>query len=135
MFRNKTDPDIVLKIESIRKRMLSDRRLIAMTDYGAGSERNRSKTRKVSEIARKSPVPSKYGILLSSLAAEFGGSHIIELGTSFGISTMYMAAGCPGAVISTIEGSLAVSAVAEENFMLSGFSNIRVFTGTFICNE
>ena len=41
-------------------------------DLGAGSVRMKTSLRKVSEIARYSPVPEKYGILLSNLAAEFG---------------------------------------------------------------
>ena len=48
----------------------------------------------MSEIARNSPVPEKYGRLLANMAAEFGKPLIVEFGTSFGISTMYMASSC-----------------------------------------
>ena len=71
----------------------------------------------MSEIARYSPVPEKYGILLSNFASEFGKHLIIELGTSFGISTMYMAASCPEAVVYTIEGCPETAAIAEQNFV------------------
>jgi predicted O-methyltransferase YrrM len=118
-------------VETVRKRLLTDHRSITITDLGAGSERNKSTSRKVSEIAKRSPVPGKYGALLSNMAAEFGGSHIIELGTSFGISTMYMAAACPGTIVSTIEGSSDIAGIALENFREAGMQNINVYKGSF----
>jgi predicted O-methyltransferase YrrM len=130
-FRNKIDPDIVSIVETTRKRMLSDHRSIKIVDLGAGGKRNKTILRQVSDIARKSPVPSKYGAFLSNMAADFGGTHIIELGTSFGISTMYLAAACPDTTVSTIEGSPSVAAIAKENFQTAGLKNIRVYTGSF----
>ena len=54
--------------------MLSDKRIILVNDLGSGSESLNTKTRKVSDIARYSPVTAKYGRLLSNMAAEFGES-------------------------------------------------------------
>jgi predicted O-methyltransferase YrrM len=118
-------------VETARKRLLSDKRDIEIFDLGAGSERSKSKTRKVSEIARKSPVPEKYGVLLSNMASKFGGSHIIELGTSTGISTMYMAGSCQGTTVSTIEGCRSLSGVASENFLRAGIQNVNLYIGSF----
>jgi predicted O-methyltransferase YrrM len=131
IFRNKIDPRIVNIAETTRKRLLSDKRNIEIFDMGAGSLRKISKTGKVSEIVRKSSVPVKYGVLLSNMAAEFGGSHIIELGTSTGISTMYMAASSPGTKVSTIEGCKSLAAVAGENLLRAGIQNVVVCTGSF----
>jgi predicted O-methyltransferase YrrM len=85
----------------------------------------------VSDIARYSPVPLKYGVLLSNLAAEFGKPLIIEFGTSFGISTMYMAAACTDAVVYTMEGCPAIADIALQNFNLAGLTNIKILTGSF----
>jgi predicted O-methyltransferase YrrM len=131
IFRNKIDPCIVNMVETTRKRLLSDKRPLDIIDLGAGSERSKSTTRKVSEIVRKSSVPAKYGVLLSNMAAEFGGSHIIELGTSTGISTMYLAASSRGTTVSTIEGCRSLAGVAGENFLKAGIQNINVCTGSF----
>jgi predicted O-methyltransferase YrrM len=131
VFRNKTDHDIVCCIRKIRKRLISDRRSINVKDLGAGSEKLNTNIRKVSDIARYSPVPAKYGTLLSNLASEFGKPLIIELGTSFGISTMYMAASCPDAVVYTIEGSQEISDIADKNFKTAGLTNIQLLTGSF----
>ncbi|MCX6334626.1 MAG: class I SAM-dependent methyltransferase [Bacteroidia bacterium] len=131
VFRNKIDPHIVFTIESIRRKNLSDNRTIDVLDLGAGSSRMKDNSRKVSDIARYSSVPGKYGILLASMAAEFGKQTIVEFGTSLGISTMYLASGCPEAVVYTMEGCPETAHIARENFRESGLENIRLMNGSF----
>jgi predicted O-methyltransferase YrrM len=131
IFRNKIDPAIVLTIENIRKKNLSDKRTINVLDLGAGSSRMKTNTRRVSEIARYSSVPPKYGILLSNMAAEFGKPEVVEFGTSMGISTMYLAAGCPEAVVYTMEGCPETAGIAQKNFSEAGLSNIKLLQGSF----
>jgi predicted O-methyltransferase YrrM len=131
VFRNKTTNDIVLKIENIRKRCLSSEKIIRIADLGAGSLKMKGDLRKVSDIARYSAVPKKYGVLLSALAAEFGKPAVIELGTSLGISTMYLASGSPGIVVYTIDACPETSGLAKENFTEAGFENIRILNGSF----
>jgi predicted O-methyltransferase YrrM len=131
IFRNKIDTDIVCTIEKIRRRLITDKRSIVITDLGTGSEKFKTNKRKVSDIARNSAVPRKYGYLLSNMAREFGNQFIVEFGTSFGISTMYMAAACPEAIINTMEGCPELSELARSNFKDAGLKNINVFTGSF----
>jgi predicted O-methyltransferase YrrM len=131
VFRNKTGNDIVLKIENIRKRCLSSGRIIKVLDLGAGSVNMKRDLRKVSDIARYSAVPKRYGILLSALAAEFGKPAIIEFGTSLGISTMYLASACPGSIVYTMEACTETSGIARENFKEAGLDNIHVMNGSF----
>ncbi|HPR12872.1 MAG TPA: class I SAM-dependent methyltransferase [Bacteroidales bacterium] len=131
VFRNKTVTQVVLTIEQIRKKNRSDSRTIDVLDLGAGSSKMKSNRRKVSDIAKYSPVPRKYGILLASMAGEFGPPAILELGTSLGISTLYLASGCPDSVVYTMEGCPQTSKIALENFSLSGFENIKLLTGSF----
>jgi len=131
VFRNKIDPAIVLTIENIRKKNLSDKRTIDVLDLGAGSSRMKTNTRRVSEIARYSSVPPKYGILLSNMAAEFGKPVVVEFGTSIGISTMYLAAGCPETLVYTMEGCPETAGIAQKNFSEAGLSNIKLLQGSF----
>jgi predicted O-methyltransferase YrrM len=131
VFRNKTDEKIVSEIERIRKKMLSDHRSVVVTDYGSGSVKGITNTKKVSAIAKKSSVSKKYGIFLSGMAAEFSGTEVIELGTSLGISTMYLASGCNEAAVRTMEGCQSLSQLARENFIEAGLTNITVTTGRF----
>jgi predicted O-methyltransferase YrrM len=131
VFRNKIDPGVVLTIESIRKRNISDVRTLNVLDLGAGSAKMKTSSRKVSDIARYTSVPCKYGVLLAGMAAEFGKPGIVEFGTSLGISTMYMASGCPEAVVYTMEGCPEISQLALENFTSAGLDNIRLLEGSF----
>jgi predicted O-methyltransferase YrrM len=131
IFRNKTGPDVVCSIEKIRRRLLADSRSITVNDLGGGSKKMKYSLRKVSDIARYSAVPRKYGILLSNMANAFGKPVIMEFGTSLGISTMYMAASCPESTVITMEGCTATSEIASDNFKEAGFKNIRLINGSF----
>ena len=130
LFRNKTDNHIVSSIEKIRKRLRSDHRYINVTDLGSGPVKHKNISRKVSDIIKYSAVSKKHGALLSSLAAEFGNQLIVEFGTSFGISTMYMAASTVATVF-TIEGCKETAEIARQNFKEAGLNNIKLFEGPF----
>jgi len=131
VFRNKTDAEIVFKVEQIRKKMIADKRIIQVHDLGSRSELTKEYQRRVSDIAKKSPVTRKYCRLLSNMAAEFGNPLIIELGTSLGISAMYLAASCKDSQLITIEGSPSTAAIAKQNFQEAGISNIKLIDGPF----
>jgi predicted O-methyltransferase YrrM len=131
VFRNKIDKRIVLPIEQIRRRMISDRRRILVQDMGSKSELSERTYRNVSDIAGKSPVSAKYGTLLANIAAEFGRQLIIEFGTSIGISTMYLAKACEDARVITMEGCSSIAEIAKQNFIDAGLNNITLLVGSF----
>ncbi len=131
VFRNKINAVVVFKIENIRKKLISGTDEIKVRDLGSGAGNNEIRIRRVKEIARYSPVTKKYGIFLARMASEFGGKYIVELGTSFGISTMYMAGASPDSVIYSVEGSQSIATIAAENFNDLQFNNIRLLNGSF----
>jgi predicted O-methyltransferase YrrM len=115
----------------MRMKMISDDRTIKINDLGAGSTMMKTNNRRVSDIVRNSSVSKKYGILLSNLASEFGQPYILELGTSLGISALYMAKASSEVKVRSIEGCTSTSAIASEYFSWSNVSNIDLFTGSF----
>lgn len=131
IFRNKTCPDVVNKIEEIRKKMKKSSLSLYVNDFGSGSRRIHSRLRKISDIANHSAVPARYGKLLYRMSENFGSTLIIEFGTSLGISTMYLAAGSPSSVLYTIEGCTATSEIAFNNFKETGLENIKILNGPF----
>jgi len=131
VFRKKTDHDIIYAIEKIRMKLINDKQRILVQDLGSGNNLYKTESRRISDIARYSPVTKKYGRLLSNLASEFGKPMIIELGTSFGISTMYMAASCNDTIIYTIEGCPGIAKIAKQNFDEAGLTNIKLIEGSF----
>src|SRR5438128_108546 len=74
-------------IESLRSRHLLDTRKINVTDFGTG---NRNRTERICDIAKKSLKPKKFGELLFRIVNKFNSGNILELGTSLGITTLYL---------------------------------------------
>lgn len=120
-----------ITIESIRRKLLKSKDVITVEDFGAGSKVFSSNTRKVKDIARYTLKSKKYGQLLFRLAKHFKPENILELGSSFGISTLYMAKGNYNAKVYTIEGCKEISMVAINNFTLAEAKNITLITGKF----
>lgn len=119
------------RIELIRDELKENNSTIQVIDLGAGSKSIKSKKRKISSIARKSVKREKYGHLLYMMVRYFKCNSILELGTSLGITTSYLATGHPKTKIITIEGSESIAAIAQENFKKLGLNNIELVLGNF----
>ena len=82
-------PKIVYnEIESVRTGLLSDNRVITVTDLGAGSHVNNNKQKKISDIARNALKPPKLAQLLYRLVADLQPRNMIELGTCLGTTSL-----------------------------------------------
>lgn len=131
VFRDKRKYYAFADIEKRRAELLSDTRVIEVTDLGAGSAGQRGAERRVSEIVRHAAKPPKYGRLLFRLAQYFAPATILELGTSLGLSTAYLASGAASAGVITLEGCPEIARIAQDNFELLGLGRIRLITGHF----
>ena len=118
-------------IEKKRRELLKEHSIIQFTDLGAGSKKATSSARKISTIAKNTSKAKKYGRFLAALANYLKSSSILELGTSVGISTMYMAEKNKKATITTIEGDTTIKKVAADNFNELGYKNIYSIEGNF----
>jgi len=114
-------------IEAKRKKLLHDKRVITVTDLGAGSLLNNNKQKQVSAIAENALKAPKLAQLLYRLAADMQPRNIIELGTCLGITTLYLHEAAPQAQLYTLEGCPQTAAVAAENFS----SDVNLVTGNF----
>jgi predicted O-methyltransferase YrrM len=119
------------KIEGAKDNLLVDHRMLQLTDLGAAPSSVKDGSRKVSSVAAKSVSDQKFGRLLFRLANFYRAHSIIELGTSLGISTSYLASADSRSRVTTMEGSPAVTAIAEETFLKLGLKNITSVTGNF----
>ncbi|HEX2534959.1 MAG TPA: class I SAM-dependent methyltransferase [Chitinophagaceae bacterium] len=118
-------------IEELRRSLLADQTLLPVEDHGAGSRAGAARNRSVKKLASVAVKPPKWGQLLYRLVRRYQPGTILELGTSLGVTTSYLAAGHPGAQVITVEGSPAIAARASENFRSLGLTNIQAVTGTF----
>jgi len=119
------------EIEELRNRLLDDKREIEIEDLGAGSRINAKKIRRLQQLARAAVKPKKYSQLLFRLGSHYKPHHIVELGTSLGITTSYLAAANPTSNIITIEGSSEIARIAGENFRQLQLNNIKQEVGNF----
>lgn len=115
------------QIEQLRRKLLASQKVIDVTDLGAG----RSGKRTVYEIAGRSAKSKKYCELLFRIVNHFKPGSILELGTSLGISTAYLASANPNAKVITIEGCPNTAAEAKKNFESLGLKNIESVVGNF----
>ena len=121
------------QIEAIRKDLLHRYRFIKKVDLGAraGDLPFSQRFVRVKDIARYSSVSQRKGEFLYHLTAYLKPRTIIELGTSFGISAMYMAEGYLNSHIYTIEGCPDTVEIASHNFNRVGLGNIEEICGNF----
>ena len=134
VLNDKTDYDEYEKVEGIRTALLTNDRKIPILDLGAGSTLLKGAERKVSQIAKRSLKSPKYAKLLFRIAKYYfgkGGPEMLELGTSLGITSSYLALANPSGILTTIEGSPEIAEIAHENFSALGITNIRPVVGNF----
>lgn len=118
-------------IEALRSSLLKDHSVITLNDFGAGSVAGSTSQRSISSITKRTAKSPKLGQLLFRISRYFKPEHILELGTSMGISTAYLASGNPSSDVVTAEGSDAVADVAARNFESLGLRNISIVKGNF----
>ena len=118
-------------IESIRAKLLLTDLTNKIEDHGAGSKVNASPQRKVKDIAKHTLKSPKYGQLLFRIVNRFKPAHILELGTSLGISTLYLATSNKKAKVTTVEGCPNTAKVAQVNFEKMRMKNIELVNATF----
>ena len=145
------------EIEEIRQEMLKDTRELEFVDYGSGgplstslSKGRSANMRRVCDIAKGSLARRKDAQLLARLVGWLGrplltspsrggigdeasedrkGLTIVELGTSLGVTTAYLAAMDSRNKVVTYEGCPAVAEVARANWEKLGMSNIACVVG------
>ena len=115
-FYDKTPYDEYKKLKTHRNKLLKSNELIEVTDFGAGSKIFTSNTRKVSQMVKMVGISKKRANLLFRISHYFKPTHILELGTSLGLSTYTLHLGNPSAKITTVEGCPNTQKIAIKNF-------------------
>jgi predicted O-methyltransferase YrrM len=118
-------------VEKLRRDMLNDQTVLIVQDFGAGSTVGHSNKRTVSSIARNAAKPAKYGQLLYRMIKKYDPNIILELGTSLGITTSYLASAKKSTAVISLEGSVEIANVARRNFEKQHLQNVAVVEGNF----
>ena len=120
-------PEKYMDIQKLKRALRSNQTLLEFTDYGKEGEKVK---KTVSKIARTSLKPRKYAELLAQLCGYFKVKNAIELGTSLGISSSYIARNISGKLY-TFEGGISVLNLARDNWTKLGIENIESIPGPF----
>jgi predicted O-methyltransferase YrrM len=107
------------------------KKILNCVDLGAGSHLQNKTSKSISEIVHAAAKPEKYAQLLFRLVNHFQPATILELGTSLGISSAYMASANSRSKLITIEGCKEIAAIAGQNFKKLELFNIEQLTGNF----
>jgi len=118
------------KVENVRDYLSRRNSYIDVFDFGATSK-NRASMRRIKDITNNSVSNKKKCELLYNLVDFFKPSNIIELGTSFGLTAMYMSLAAPDVIINTVEGDSQTIAIANSYFKKLNFDNIKATNTTF----
>lgn len=118
----------ILEIEKLRANLLKTQSEITVTDLGAGSKHFSGPTRVISDIASTSLSDLRFSLLYLRIARHMEAKNIIELGTSLGINTLYLAKKDDARVF-TFEGAEGIAEVAQDTFEFAGAKNIELIKG------
>lgn len=116
-------------IEKQRTLLEQSEKEISFREFGAGN--NGGLTRRVKDIAKGSLSTPAQSAFLAALIKYIQPTHVLEIGTSFGISTAYIASASPKSSVLTLEGNQSVSELAAELFVKLGLTNIVSIHGAF----
>lgn len=117
-------------IEKKRKELLKDNHPIDAMDYGAGSKASKQRLT-VASIAHSSLKKPKWAQLFYRMMIYYNLRNVIELGTSFGITTCYLSAANEAGKVFTIEGNKSLLEIAGQNFRELKRENIFLKQGNF----
>jgi predicted O-methyltransferase YrrM len=116
------------RFEGLRKKLKQDNRTISVNDFGSGSQHHSGIKRKISNIANTSLSSPKFASLYQRVIKNYDSRNIIELGTSLGINTLYIA-NHDGANVTTFEGASAIADLARITFEFAQAKNIKLIEG------
>ena len=119
------------KPEEYRHKLLKDGSALEILDLGAGSVSGNRKTRTIKNIARTSAKHKRYASLLFRICNYYHYKNILELGTSLGVTTMYLGEVKDAKKILTLEGADGVADKAGTAFREYGYDKVKLVRGDF----
>lgn len=119
------------ELNKVREELLKNDSIIEITDFGAGSKVFTSNKRKISDIAKHGISKRKFSELYFKLVNFCEAKHIVELGTSLGLNTLYLAQANSKSTVYTIEGCPQLSKFSQELFKKNKTENIKTYNDTF----
>lgn len=128
VIRNKQGIPDFRDIEAVRQKLLASTTEIEVVDLGAPSHYFTGSKRPLSQVAATSASPVNHARLLYRLATYLQATLLVELGTSVGMTTLYLSR-VPNARVITFEGNPQLIDVAKTHVELFQATNIQIVEG------
>jgi predicted O-methyltransferase YrrM len=118
------------EIELKRRALMNDKTIIQFNDLGAGADSvGKIQEVQIGAIAKRSLKQAKYARLLNRLIHYLKADRVVELGTSLGITSLYLAEAAKN--VYTIEGDISIRRIAKTNWN----HDCRIHSYVFDLNE
>jgi len=121
------DLEPISAIRVLHDRLKTSNEEITFDDPG---RENLPTTRSIGSIARQSATNPKSGKILFNLVKHVKPEHVLELGTSLGISGLYLSCALRAGKLVTVEGVPQIASLAEQHFKDFN-ANATVISSTF----
>jgi predicted O-methyltransferase YrrM len=131
LIKNKHPFNDFKELNSIRKQLQNNTSIIEITDFGAGSRKLNSNKRAINQIAKHGIAQKKQAEFLYRLINKFNPNTIVELGTSVGLTSLYLAKANSKSTLYTIEGCPNIFQFSKKLFSETGIKNIQSINGNF----
>ena len=118
-------------LDDIRDNLLTNETELEIEDFGAGSKTFKNNTRKIKDIAAKGISTKKQSEVLYKLMNFLKCSNALELGTSLGLNTLYLAKVNKENTLISIEGSKELFTFASNLAEKNRAPNIRFIHSVF----
>ncbi|MBK9254002.1 MAG: class I SAM-dependent methyltransferase [Saprospiraceae bacterium] len=123
---------IFKKLEKYRSDLLKSEQVVSDIDYGAGTSIKKDQiNRKVKQVAKTSLSNRRTSKILFNLINYFQPDTVLEIGTSLGLSSAYLAAAKHNCKIITLEGNPELADIAGNLHKDIGLENIQIIKGNF----
>jgi predicted O-methyltransferase YrrM len=127
VIRGESD-SLFLEIEKTRTNLLNNHAMVTVEDLGAISPHFKNPGRTISRVAATSLNEERYCLLFYRIAQHAEAKNMVELGTSMGITSLYLSSAV-GSKLTTFEGNSAMINIALTNFEYFYRKNINLIEG------
>ena len=131
LIKNKNPFNDFEELNLIRSQLLKDETELKITDFGAGSKKLNFATRKIKDITKNGIAQKKQAEFLYRLINKFKPETIVELGTSIGLTTLYLAKPIKKSSVYSVEGCSEIYKFANQLILKSKVTNIKTCNGNF----
>jgi len=131
VFYNENLHYVFEELNTIRAELKRTNTIIDSGNFGAGSRVFKSATKKISDIARHGISTKKQSEIIFRLINYLNLKVVVELGTSLGLNSLYMAKAGVDTKVYTIEGAKDLHDFAKQLFEKTNTTNIELIKGHF----